>query len=107
MDELYAEIIMRNIVPFPLRFDFDSRTEVVQELEHPVSHLSLGQYKNCRIPVSAALTPFYFISFVLRNFYHTAYMAYCDDITSYEQECFLPTLLPSEREVVHVMVPNK
>src|SRR5256714_8639020 len=34
-DEMYAEVIMKNIVPFPLRFDFDSRTEVVRELEHP------------------------------------------------------------------------
>jgi hypothetical protein len=42
-DEMYAEVIMKNIVPFPLRFDFDSRTGVVRELEHPVSHLSLGQ----------------------------------------------------------------
>jgi hypothetical protein len=97
---------MKNIVPFPLRFDFDSRTEVVRELEHPISHLSLGQYENCRIPVSAALTPFHFICFVLRNFYHTAYTKYCNDITSYARECFLPTLFESEREVIHVMVPD-
>jgi len=105
-DELYAEVIMRNIVPFPLRFDFDSRSEVVRELEHPVSHLSLGQYKNCRIPVSSALTPFYFISFILKNFYHTAYTKYCNNITTYKLECFLPTLFPSEREVIHIMIPN-
>jgi len=105
-DEMYAEVIMKNIVPFPLRFDFDSRTEVVRELEHPISHLSLGQYENCRIPVSSALTPFHFICFVLRNFYHTAYTKYCNDITSYDRECFLPTLFESEREVIHVMVPD-
>ncbi|MGQ4808539.1 hypothetical protein NKDENANG_01922 [Candidatus Entotheonellaceae bacterium PAL068K] len=105
-DEMYAEVIMRNIVPFPMRFDFDFRVEVAMALEHPVSHLSLGQYENCRIPVSAALTPFYFISFVLRNFYHTAYIKYCDDITSYERECFLPTLFSSEKEVIHIMVPD-
>lgn len=52
-DEIYAEVIMRNIVPFPLRFDFDCREEVVVEMYHPKSHLTLGQYQNCRIPVSS------------------------------------------------------
>jgi hypothetical protein len=105
-DEMYAEVIMKNIVPFPLRFDFDARVEVVKELEHPTSHLTLGQYENCRIPVSAALTPFHFISFVLQNFYHTAYAKYCNEITSYTRECFLPTLFESERAVVHAVVPD-
>ena len=56
---------MKNIVPFPLHFDFDSPIEIVRELEHPISHLSLGQYEHCRIFVSTGLPPFYFISFVL------------------------------------------
>jgi hypothetical protein len=67
-DEMYAEVVMKNIVPFPLRFDFDSRAEVVRELEHPKSHLSLGQYENCRIPVSAALTPFSFYQLRVAEF---------------------------------------
>ena len=105
-DEIYAEVIMKNIVPFPLRFDFDSRKEVVREVEHPKSHLSLGQYENCRIPVSAAVTPFHFICFVLRNFYHTAYAKYCNEITSYKRECFIPTIFESEQEVIHIMIPD-
>ncbi len=70
---VYAEVIWKNIVPFPLRFDFDSREGVYEELRHPKSHLTLGQYKNCRIPVCAPLTPYHFVSFLLRHFYHTAY----------------------------------
>ena len=41
-DDIYADVVARNIVPFPIRFDFDS---VFKELEHPKSHLSLGQYQ--------------------------------------------------------------
>ncbi|MCL4553038.1 MAG: DUF2290 domain-containing protein, partial [Candidatus Marsarchaeota archaeon] len=74
-DVVYAEVVKRNIVPFPVRFDFDSREGIAKELEHPRSHLTLGQYENCRIPVSAPLTPYHFLSFVLRSFYHTAMLS--------------------------------
>ena len=66
-DEIYADVVAKNIVSFPLRFDYDIRN---QGPTHPRSHLSLGQYKNCRIPVSAPLTPFWFVNFILRNFYN-------------------------------------
>ena len=56
-DELYAEVMLRNVVPFPLRFDFDCREGVHRELDHPKSHLTLGQYENCRIPVTPPLLP--------------------------------------------------
>lgn len=67
-DEIYAHLTQKNIVPFPIRFDFDSRENITKDLLHPKSHLTLGQYKNCRIPVSAALMPQTFIHFLVRNF---------------------------------------
>ena len=72
-DEIYADVVARNIVPFPLRFDYDARDGIHQELVHPKAHLTLGQYENCRIPMTAPMTPFWFIDFILRNFYHTAF----------------------------------
>lgn len=42
-DEMYADVIARNIVPFPIRFDYDVQ-EGREELNHPKSHLTLGQY---------------------------------------------------------------
>ena len=69
LDELYSEVIARNVVTTPLRFDFDPDNFVAGE--HPRSHLTIGQYKNCRIPVSCALTPFLFIEFILMAFYNT------------------------------------
>ncbi len=68
-DDLYAEVVARNVVTTPLRFDFDPSN--FQAGTHPRSHLTLGQYKNCRIPVSSALTPFLFMEFVLMAFYNT------------------------------------
>jgi hypothetical protein len=103
-DEIYAEVVMKSIVPFPLRFDFNSREDIATELEHPKTHLTLGHYENCRIPVSAPLTPYLFISFVLRNFYHTAYLKYCEKISVYN-DGFVDTIKDHEANIIHVRLP--
>ncbi len=102
-DEIYADITSKGNVPFPIRFDYDIRSDVVK-LEHPKSHLTLGQYKNCRIPVTAPMTPFWFIDFVLRNFYHTAFMKYANKLPSFGSS-FAESILLEERGVVHISVP--
>jgi hypothetical protein len=48
-DEVYADITAKNILPVSIRFDYDPDNH--QELDHPKCHLTLGQFKNCRIPV--------------------------------------------------------
>jgi len=103
-DALYAEVVARSVVPFPLRFDYDTRAEVYRELHHPRSHLTLGQYENCRIPVTAALTPFWFVDFILRNFYHTAFLTYADGLPQYK-EAFDESISARERSVVHLQIP--
>ena len=105
-DEIYADVIMKNIVPFPIRFDFDSREEVVVDVDHPHSHLTLGQYQNCRIPVSSPLTPFLFIEFLLRNFYNTAYQKYHDKITAFKDHSFEATITPREKNMIHIKIPT-
>nr|VFJ55890.1 MAG: hypothetical protein BECKDK2373C_GA0170839_105028 [Candidatus Kentron sp. DK] len=105
-DEIYADVIMRNIVPFPLRFDFDSREEVFVEVEHPKSHLTLGQYQNCRIPVSAPLTPYHFIGFILRNFYNTAYRKYSAKLSAFAH-CFDVSIASREMDLLYVRVPSR
>lgn len=104
-DDIYADVVARNIVPFPLRFDYDSRADVCREIEHPKSHLTLGQYENCRIPVSAPLTPCLFIDFILRNFYHTAFHRYADRLPRYD-EIFTESIFISERNLVHIQIPG-
>ena len=104
-DEVYAEVIMKNIVPVPLRFDFDCREEVVIDVEHPKSHLTLGQYQNCRIPVSSPLTPHHFIQFILRNFYNTAYQKYSNQLSTYSY-CFENSLTRREKVLLHIKIPT-
>lgn len=103
-DEVYADIVAKSIVPFPFRFDCDCRMETVMPIEHPCSHLTLGQYKNCRIPVSAPITPYCFVSFVLRNFYHTAYAKYADGLPHFV-DAFDETIVPDERKLAYLQLP--
>jgi hypothetical protein len=102
-DDIYADIVMRNIVVFPIRFDYDCTEGVFEEIHHPKSHLTLGQYKNCRIPVSAPLTPYLFLQFILRNFYNTAYKKHTDSITLFK-EYFDQTIFDSETLIGHFRI---
>lgn len=101
-DEVYADILDKRIVTVPLRFDFDNNPSTYSPGEHPISHLTLGQYENCRIPVSSALTPYHFIAFVIANFYHTA-SSRCN-IHVYKDK-FSDSIFPQEREFLHVNTP--
>lgn len=68
-NELFSEIYEKKAVIVPVRFDYDIDKKKYKEHNHTHSHLTLGNYKNCRIPVSKAVTPNRFILFILRNFY--------------------------------------
>jgi hypothetical protein len=103
LDEVYADVIARNIVPFPIRFDFNNDAARFIEIHHPYSHLTLGQYENCRIPVSAPLTPLTFGGFILRNFYNTAFRKYSDDIPNSPVVC-AGTITAAERGIPHVLL---
>ncbi|NOQ77270.1 MAG: DUF2290 domain-containing protein [Methylococcaceae bacterium] len=105
MDEVFADVIARNLVPFPIRFDFDGREGVHQPVEHPKSHLTLGQYESCRIPVTAAMTPYLFINFILRNFYNTAFKKYSENLPI-SNFCFQDSILEVERDLVHISLPK-
>ncbi len=104
-DDLYADIVANNIVHVPLRFDYEASEVLHQVLTHPKSHLTLGQYRNCRIPVSAPLTPLQFIAFLLRNFYHTAYQNYAAKLPTASAR-FPDSIRLEERKVVHIVVPS-
>ena len=102
-DELYLEIISRRIVPFPLRFDFDENS--AQDVTHPACHLTLGDVKGCRIPVSAPLTPRWFLEFILRNFYSTDSYDLTSKLPSHCYH-FNRTITTGEKDLIHVMVPS-
>lgn len=75
LDETFADIVGDFSVKFPVRFDYSSSDDDHIDVDHPKSHLTLGQYKGCRIPVNSPLTPFRFMRFILRNFYNPSYYA--------------------------------
>lgn len=102
-DEVYADILKKNVVPFPIRFDYASDVEKHVDVHHPRSHLTLGQYRNCRIPVFAPLTPIVFTRFLLRNFYNTAFCKHESRIVvpaTYFPGC----ITDNERDVPHLVL---
>jgi hypothetical protein len=101
-DAIYADVIARNIVPFPIRFDFSDDPEKFVDVHHPYSHLTLGQYENCRIPVCSPVGPLAFGGFILRNFYNTAFCKYSEKIPT-STLGFANTITASERKIPHVV----
>ena len=94
-----------SVVPFPIRFDFAAESDPSQNTPHPKSHLTLGQYEDCRIPVSAPLNPNMFVDFVLRNFYHNAFAPTETEFPKSNAR-FLTTITCEERKFLHLVVPN-
>lgn len=103
-DDLFLEIVQRRIVPFPLRFDFDARDGVYADVTHPKSHLTLGDVKGCRIPVSAPLTPRWFVEFILRNFYQTDHHDFVRDLPRHRIK-FPASITANEESLMHMVVP--
>lgn len=102
LDEIYAEALDRNIVAFPLRFDYNDDPGRFEDVHHPFSHLTLGQYRNCRIPVCSPVSPLAFGRFVLRSFYNTSFRQYSDKIPA-GTNSFHKTITDSEKKVLHVV----
>ena len=103
-DVMFAEVIERQVVAVPVRFDFDNRAEVVCDVNHPASHLTLGQYKNCRIAAGAPVTPGVFVEFILRSFYNTASRKLSEQLPVASHR-FAGSILPKEGKLIHIAVP--
>ncbi len=99
-DEIYADIIGKNIVTFPIRVDYSPEQHI--DIQHPKAHITLGQIKNCRIPVSEPVTPELFISFLLRNFYNTAFLKYENIFTVSSR--FDKCITENEKGIIHLSI---
>lgn len=98
----YADVILKSILPVPVRFDFDVVN--FKELTHPACHLSLGQYKNCRIPVVSPICPANFLNFILRSFYNTM-CSTKDDLTIKTPYILMDeTVTGREKNILHLAV---
>lgn len=98
-DLIYAEVINKSLVPSPIRFDYDKKAS--EDVIHPRSHMTIGQYQNCRIPVRSALTPFQFINFIFNNFYNN--ILFNTDLYDKCNEIYFgSSITPSESNLVHM-----
>ncbi len=104
-DELYLDIIKRQIIPFPLRYDFDCRDGVYTDIVHPKCHLTLGDVKDCRIPVSSPVSPRFFIEFLLRNFYEVQGYSFVDGLPPHKIK-FQKTITTNETKLIHIVIPE-
>lgn len=102
---LYTDVVEKGAVSVPLRFDYDARTGVPVVLKHPTSHLTLGQYLGCRIPVTAGLTPHAFVEFLLTSFYGTVTQGFAVELPSPKLR-FRRCIDATELQVVHIGVPT-
>jgi hypothetical protein len=96
----FHDMLEKNIVPFPIRFDYSVKEELFVPIDHPYSHATFGEYEFCRIPVNSPLTPSIFINFILRNHYNYAFRTkgiFCD-ISAFR---FKNTIADDEKRILH------
>ncbi len=104
-DDRYVEILEREVDPISIRFDYDYSDSKHKELSHPKSHLTIGGYEHCRVPVSSPLTPFVFVDFLLRSFYRTATDDFATGLPR-TKAVFPRSITTKEGAVIHVAVPR-
>lgn len=90
--------------PMSIRFDYDGDSNRHRDVWHPKSHLTIGHYEHCRVPVSSPLTPIQFIEFVLRHFYCTEAMDFTSGLPR-SNASFPRSISRKEEDVIHVVVP--
>ena len=100
-EERWLHVARRRTVPCPIRFDYDL-TAARLDSAHPKSHLTIGQYESCRIPVSAPLMPRMFADFVLRHFYGASVA----DGLPHSRIHFPASISMDERKMIHLEVPE-
>jgi hypothetical protein len=101
-EKLFSEVLDEKVVCTPLRFDYSSDNSKHVDIDHAKSHLTLGNYTNCRIPLKAPLTPHRFIRFILRSFYHEKFIALFTDETFKCDENVGETITTNEKRQLHI-----
>lgn len=104
-DERFVDVLATPTAPVLIRFDYDADDARHQSVVHPRSHLTLGRYEGCRIPVSAPLSPYRFMDFVLRCFYDTPTKSYSSALPRSKSR-FEQSIDANERLVMHMEVPR-
>lgn len=91
-DEIAEDWFSNEIgIPIIIRVDFDKHNYV--ELTHPISHMTINNYEECRIPMRGPISISKFVNFILNIFYNDSIDAfeslYDEEITISDKECEL------------------
>ena len=97
-NQLFTDILDKKTIIFPIRFDFsDVHTDII----HPKIHATLGNYNDCRIPITRPVSPKRFVSFILRNFYNYKFMDEEIEGELNSELCFDEHVTNGEKELLH------
>lgn len=75
-NDLIVESSYKNKIVVPVRFDFSDSDNEFKEYHHSYTHMTIWWFKNCRITVNKPLTPYEFISFIMKSFYNCLFCEY-------------------------------
>lgn len=100
-EEEIEESAFVDIIPIPLRFDYDGESHA--DMEHPKSHLHIGEFRNCRIPVCSPIRPITFFHFILRSFYYKDFNENFDD-GFFIRDRIEKTITSSEAKLLHINI---
>lgn len=100
----FLEVVGHQVVPVPVRMDFDGRPDVAVSVSHPAAHLTLGQYKHCRIPLSSPMLPIAFAAFIGTHFYSQPGASGFSSLGSSIPGNFAESITEEERQMTHVRV---
>lgn len=98
-DSLYGDVINKEVLPVVIRADFN-RDIVQSTIHHPYSHITLGGYKNCRIPADKPISPVSFIKFIMEHFYYVPSAVGNFDINLIGIVCFDEHLHEKDRMII-------
>lgn len=104
-DSVWGHVVSGFHMPVVIRFDFDADERNFSFGDHSYSHLTLGQYPNCRIPVSSPVTPWIFTELVLKNFYKRGYSSVRTEGV-FNGLVLPPSLAGGEEKLLHISVPD-
>ena len=103
-DEIYADVVARSIVPFPLRFDYDAGDDVHREIEHPKSHLRWDNTKTAESPCQLPDTILVY-QFCSPEFLPHCLSSICGSSSVGSRRVRRDHRALRERTVIHVQIP--
>ena len=102
----HARFLLMSDLGSVIHFRFDYDPVNFKEYFHPRTHLHLGMFENCRIPVLRPLCVLSFFDFIIKNFYSELYAAFNAHLKKFKglfkERCYPETITPLEKNTLHI-----